>query len=110
MSDQPTPQGLEHLWTGHDHWKDKACADLERQLAEAQVERDNFRSRLRLEQASFRDCDRFLVATACERDEAQGKLDAIQKQIDHWERWASPEQHLAWLVGIGRILSEEGNE
>lgn len=43
-------------------------ARLQTRVEETERERDDFRSRLKLEQASFRTCDGFLVAAARERD------------------------------------------
>lgn len=54
-------------------------ARLQEQVKEAEGERDDFRSRLKLEQASFRNCDRFLVAASRERDryKARDKLRGV---------------------------------
>lgn len=95
-------------WTGHDHWKDSACAVLERQLAEYQQS-----------EASLGDAYSTCIA---ERDEAQGKLEAVAAlrwRIYVVEGYIANGGHRGWMYNssrflvpyiLDRILSKEGNE
>lgn len=99
----PDEDRMSVSWTGHDHWKDKACADLERQLAEAQEEIQRLRPAKRIRGSSLRwDIPARLRelrdAALVERDEAQGKLEAVRRVGEEYFR-----------MGVGDVAYELRN-